>query len=122
MDVIRTCDLYHAPLVRDKWVFQRRFGNIDALGINFLLLRICCFELLQDMRQNDDQFIEVLNRFWTTTHNPVDISFLNNICLHQPPNELDFPYMYYTNKSTKEPNNFVFENTKGQKYVFDAND
>jgi hypothetical protein len=30
--------------------------------------------------------------------------------------------MYYTNKSTKERNNFFFENTKGQQYVFDAND
>jgi len=37
VDVIRTCDLYHAPLVQDKWVFQRRFGSIDALGINFWL-------------------------------------------------------------------------------------
>jgi hypothetical protein len=40
----------------------------------------------------------------------------------QPPNELNFPYMYYTNKSTRECNNFVFENTEGQEYVFDAND
>jgi hypothetical protein len=30
--------------------------------------------------------------------------------------------MHYTNKSTREPNNFVFENTKGQEYVFNAND
>jgi len=74
------------------------------------------------MHQNDDQFIEVFNRFRTTTHNPIDFGFLNNICLRQPPNELNFPYMYYTNKSTREPNNFVFENTKGQEYVFDAND
>jgi hypothetical protein len=27
-----------------------------------------------------------------------------------------------TNKPTRECNNFVFENTKGQEYVFDAND
>ncbi len=30
--------------------------------------------------------------------------------------------MYYTNKSIKEINDFVFQNIKGQEYVFDAND
>jgi hypothetical protein len=30
--------------------------------------------------------------------------------------------MYYINKSTKEINDFVFQNTKGQKYVFDVDD
>jgi len=34
-----------------------------------------------------------------------------------------FPfYVLDTNKSTRECNNFVFENTKGQEYVFDVND
>ncbi len=74
------------------------------------------------MCQSDNRFIEVLNIFQTTTHNPINITFFNNICLCQLPNELDFPCMYYTNKSTKEHNNFVFENTKGQQYVFDVND
>ncbi len=74
------------------------------------------------MHQSDDQFIKVLNKFQIATHNPIDITFFNSICWHQPPNELNFPYMYYTNKSTRECNNFVFENTKGQEYVFDAND
>jgi len=32
------------------------------------------------------------------------------------------PYMYYTNKSTKERNDFIFQNIKGQEYVFDADD
>jgi len=41
-----------------------------------------------------DQFIEVFNRFRTATHNFIDITFLNNICLCQPPNELDFLSMY----------------------------
>jgi hypothetical protein len=30
--------------------------------------------------------------------------------------------MYYTNKSTKERIDFVFQNTKGQEYVFDIDD
>jgi len=74
------------------------------------------------MCQGDDQFIEVFNRFQTATHNHINITFFNNICLHQPPSELNFPYMNYTNKSTRECNNFVFENTKGQEFVFDVND
>ncbi len=94
MNVIITCDLYQTPSIGDKWVFQRRFDNIDALGINFWLDCICCFELLQIMHQSDDQFIEILNRFQIATHNPPYITFFNNICLHQPPNELDFFDMY----------------------------
>jgi hypothetical protein len=82
MDVIITSDLYQAPPVQDKWVFQRTLDNIDALRINFWLDCFCCFELFQVMRQSDEQFIEVLNRFRTTTHNPIDITFLNNTCLH----------------------------------------
>jgi hypothetical protein len=82
MDVIITSDLYQTPLVQNKWVFQRRFDSIDALRINFWLDHIRCFELFQVMHQSDDQFIEVFNRFQTATHNPIDITFFNNICLH----------------------------------------
>jgi hypothetical protein len=63
MDVIITSDLYQAPPVQDKWVFQRMLDSIDALRINFWLDCFHCFELFQVMRQNDEQFIEVLNRF-----------------------------------------------------------
>jgi hypothetical protein len=109
MDVIITCDLYQTPPVRNKWVFQKRFDTIDTLGINFWLDHIFCFKLLQIMRQSDNRFIEVLNRFQIATHNPINITFFNNIFLCQLPNELDFPYMYYTNKSTKERNNYFLK-------------
>jgi hypothetical protein len=94
MDVIITSDLYQAPLVQNKWVFQKMLDSIDALRIKFWLDCFCCFELFQVMHQSDEQFIELLNRFQNATHNPIDITFLNNICLHQPPNELDFLSMY----------------------------
>jgi hypothetical protein len=63
MDVIITGDLYQAPHVQNNWVFHRKFDNIDALAISFWLDRIHCFEFTQDMRQIDDQSIEVLNKF-----------------------------------------------------------
>ncbi len=66
MDVIITVDLYQAPPIQDNWVFQRKFDSIDALMINFWLDCIHCFKLTHVMRQIDDQFIEVLKRFWTT--------------------------------------------------------
>jgi hypothetical protein len=48
MDVIITSDLYQTPSVRNKWVFPRRFDStIDALGIDFWLYHIDCFELFQ---------------------------------------------------------------------------
>jgi hypothetical protein len=74
MDVILIGDLYQAPHVRDNWVFQRKFDNIDALVIHFWLDCIHCFEPTQVMCQTDDQFIEVLNKFLTTTHNPTHIT------------------------------------------------
>ncbi len=86
--------------------------------INLWLDHIRCFEFTQVMCQIDDQFIEVFNEFRIATHNHVDITLLNHTYLHLPPNYLNFPYMYYTNKSTKERNDFVFQNTKGQEYVF----
>jgi hypothetical protein len=94
MDVIITSDLYQTPLVQDKWVFQRTLDNIDALRINFWLDCFYCFEFFQFMHQSDERFIEVLNRIQITTHNPINITVFNNICLCQPPNELDFPSMY----------------------------
>jgi hypothetical protein len=94
MDVIITSDLYQAPSVQNKWVFLKMLDTIDALRIKFWLDCFCCFELFQVMHQSDEQFIELLNRFQNATHNPIDITFLNNICLHQPPNELDFLSMY----------------------------
>jgi hypothetical protein len=65
------------------------------------------------MCQMNDQFIEVHNKFQTVTHNPINITLLNHTYLCSPPNDLNFPYMYYTNKSTKEKNDSIFENTKG---------
>jgi hypothetical protein len=94
MDVIITSDLYQAPLVQDKWVFKRTLDSIDALRINFWLDCFRCFELFQVMCQSDEQFFKVFNRFQIATHNPKDITFLNNICLHQLLNELDFPSLY----------------------------
>jgi hypothetical protein len=103
-------------------VFQRKFDNIDALVISFLLDRICCFEFIQVMRQTDERFIQVFNIFWTVTHNRANITLLNHTYLRSPPNDLNFPYIYYTNKSRKEKNDFIFQNTKGQEYVFDVDD
>ncbi len=73
-------------------MFQVKSDSIDALAIRFWLDHIHCFELTQIMRKIDDQFIEVLNRFQTTTHNPTYITLLNHTYLHSPPNDLNFPY------------------------------
>jgi hypothetical protein len=70
----------------------------------------------------NDQFIGIRNKFQIATHNPIDIRLLNHTYLHSLPNDLNFPYMYYTNKVTKEKNDFNFQNTKEQEYVFDFDD
>jgi hypothetical protein len=94
MDVIIIGDLYQAPLVWNNWVFQRKFDNIDALVINLWLDHIHYFKFTHVMCRIDDQFIEVLNKFRTATHNPIDVTLLNHTYSHLPPNYLNFPYMY----------------------------
>jgi hypothetical protein len=67
-------------------------------------------------------FIQILNKFCTTTKNTKDIEFINSICNRQPPNDFIFPYLFYTNKLVQKHNENVFINTLGPKFIFKAMD
>jgi len=58
MYVIITSDLYQAPPVQDKWVFQGMLDSIDALKINFWLDCFCHFEFFQVMCQSDQNLLK----------------------------------------------------------------
>jgi len=55
LDTIMTADLYQAPLVWDSWIFKSK--------TNLWHENIKCYKLKQVMRQNDINFINILNRF-----------------------------------------------------------
>jgi hypothetical protein len=83
--VIVTSDFYQAPLVRDKWVFQRIDEGLNAIAPNFWYDHIKCYELNTIMRQNDLMFINILNKFRRAIHTVEDIDIINNLCLKEPP-------------------------------------
>ena len=60
VDVIVTGDFYQAPLVRDKWIFQKINEGLSALEPNFWQNHIKCHELKTIMRQNDLVFIKYI--------------------------------------------------------------
>jgi hypothetical protein len=49
------------------------------------------------MRQNDINFINILNRFLTTSQTFEDIDFVNKICFKTPAMDNTLPYLFYTN-------------------------
>jgi hypothetical protein len=63
------------------------------------------------MRQNDINFINILNRFRTTLQTFEDINFINKICFKAPPMDNTLPYLFYTNAKTTTHNNNIFHTT-----------
>jgi len=74
------------------------------------------------MCQNDLQFINILNRFWITSHTFEDMSFINHICLKTLPIDNILPHLFYTNAKTIEHNKMILKNTLGQTFTFHAKD
>jgi len=67
LDVIIIRDFVQVKLVCDVGVFKTNTINIDSLAPNFWMEKIKCHELKQAMCQSDEQFINILNKFQTTT-------------------------------------------------------
>jgi hypothetical protein len=63
------------------------------------------------MRQNDINFINILNRFLTTSQTFEDIDFVNKICFKTPAMDNTLPYLFYTNVKITTHNNNVFHTT-----------
>ncbi len=113
MDFIITNDLHQGFPIRNYWVFKPKQNSIDYLVQNFWFSSIQCYELHQVMRQTNEHFMNILNKYHTFTHIENDISTLNAIRFKMPPNDLQFPYLYYTNKTTNIQNEYVFQHING---------
>jgi hypothetical protein len=122
LDVIVTGDLYQAPPVRDRWIFKPSSDGLNELAPNFWVQRVECLELIQVMRQQDVQFIGILNRFRTAIQTEHDIQCINRLCYRSPPSDMTFPHLFYTNVLADAHNKHVFDNTLGETYKFVAQD
>ena len=122
LDVIVTGDFNQAPLVRDKWIFQKIDEGLNALAPNFWQDHIKCHELSTIMRQNDLVFINILNKFRKEIHTIDDIKTINDLCIKEPPIDSRIPYLFYINKNMVAHNNQVFSNASGSTFFFEAID
>jgi len=58
------------------------------------------YELQQVMCQHDEIFIDILNRFQTTSYMIKDISFMNKCCLRTSPSNNTLPRLFSINVET----------------------
>jgi len=113
---------YQVQLVRDARAFKTNMNNIDSLTLNFWMENIKYYELKQVMHRHVEQFINILNQFWTITHSQFDIDTINNQCFHTPPKDPKLPYLFYANEARLKHNESTFLQNDGDVYIFRAED
>jgi hypothetical protein len=79
-------------------------------------------ELRQVMHQSDEQFINILKRFQTTTQSKFDIDSINSLCFHTPLEDPKLPYLFYTNEARFKHNESTFLRSDVDVYIFYAKD
>jgi hypothetical protein len=92
------------------------------LGTNFWHEYVKCYELNQVMWPKNENFINILNKFRTTSQKFEDIKSINHIYVKPPPKDNTLPYLFYTNAKTIAHNKKKFENTNGETFLFVAQD
>ncbi len=122
LDVIMTHNFYQMPLVRDSWIFKSNAHGFDVLGTNFWHEYVKCYELNQVMRPKNEIFINMLNKFRTTSQTLEDIKIINYIYVNPSPKDSILPYLFNTNAKTIAHNKQKFENTNGETFLFVARD
>lgn len=66
---------------KNSWIFKPKTIVFTILGTSFCHEHVKCYELQQVMRQHDEIFIDILNRFQTTSYIIKDISFYEQMLL-----------------------------------------
>ena len=67
------------------------------------------------MRQDNKEFVSMLNIIRTCSHADDDFTFLNKHCYRLAPNDPNFPYLFYLDKNLHEHNERMLSlNTKKQ--------
>jgi hypothetical protein len=84
--------------------------------------KIICYELKQVMRQSDEQFLNILNQFGTTTQLQLDVNTINDQFFLTPPNGPKFAYLFYTNEAKQKHNESTFLQSEGGVFIMHAQD
>jgi hypothetical protein len=80
LNVIMIGDFYQAPLVQNSWIFKPITNIFNTIALNYWLKYVQCYELQEVMRQDDVNFINILNRFKTASQIIENIKCMNNNC------------------------------------------
>jgi len=72
--------------------------------------------------QSDEEFINILNQFWTITQLQLVVDTTNNQCFFTPPNDLEFPYLFYRNEAKQKHNESTFLWSEGDVFILCAQD
>ena len=97
-------DIFQEQPIHDYWIFEQPKFKSIAIPYNFWQDNVKCFELKQVMRQENKDFVSILNIISTCSQTKVDILYLNNHCYKSPPIDPMFPYLFYLNKDVQEHN------------------
>jgi hypothetical protein len=116
LDVIMISDFYQTPLVQDSWVFKPITNTFNTIALNYWLEYVHCYELEKVMQQDDMNFINILNRFKTSSQTIEDIKCMNNNCLRTPLMDNTLPHLFYTNVKTTNKN--LFQKTLNEIFTF----
>ncbi len=120
--VIITSDFYQIQFFCDIGLFKINMNNNDSLARIFWMEKIKCYELKQVMRQNDEQFINILNKFWTTTQSQSNIDTINSQCFCKRLKDLELPYLFYRNEIRLKHDKSTFSWNDGDVYLFHVED
>jgi hypothetical protein len=74
------------------------------------------------MHQSDEQFINILNQFWTTTQSQSNIDTINNQCFCKPLKDPKLTYLFYTNETRLKHNESTFLWNHEDVYLFHVED
>lgn len=74
------------------------------------------------MRQRDEKFIAFLNRIRVGSQKNYDLDYLNHQCLHLPPMDPKFPFLFYKRKDVNEHNKRMLSTIPRDIIVLDAID
>lgn len=104
LDIILCGDLCQEKLVRNCWIFEQTHIKGTRAPYNFWKENVKIYELNQVLRQDNKEFVSILNIIKTCSHIDGHLAFLNNHCYRSIPNYPIFPYLFYLNKNAHEHN------------------
>lgn len=120
LHVIVVGDLFQLPPVGDAWIFNNPSIGLAALHPNLFSMHFRMYELTQVMRQDNIDFVNVLNRVREGLHTEADIALLRTKETTNIPD--DITHLFASNKEVNTHNEKVFTNNSNDPIIIKARD